>query len=216
MSLKDLWSLDNIEYLMEFLATFVGTIIIACRIFKRKLDKYLKDNSIPISRKIKNQTSIDSEIMKKLEICKEVLGADRIQVFEFHNSGHWANGRSALKMSCTYEVCRYGIVRWQNKLLGVPLACVTNFINTLLDDEYLDIKDLEEIKGNMPSSYNLQKAMKTKSSAGIIIHNIEGEPVGFVLISYMKTKNEVERDYNLDVAKKLVWFLEEKLSDSVL
>lgn len=216
MSLKDLWSLDNIEYLMEFLATFVGTIIIACRIFKRKLDKYLKDNSIPISRKIKNQTSIDSEIMKKLEICKEVLGADRIQVFEFHNSGHWANGRSALKMSCTYEVCRYGIVRWQNKLLGVPLACVTNFINTLLDDEYLDIKDLEEIKGNMPSSYNLQKAMKTKSSAGIIIHNIEGEPVGFVLISYMKTKSEVERDYNLDVAKKLVWFLEEKLSDSVL
>ena len=216
MGFKDLLSLDNIEYYMEFLVTIVGTIIIACRVFKKKLDKYLKDNSIPISRKIKKQTGIDSEIMKKLEIYKEILGADRIQVFEFHNSGHWANGRSALKMSCTYEVCRYGIVRWQNKLLGVPLACITNFINTLLDDGHLDIKNLEEIKGDLPSSYNLQKAMKTKSSAGIIIHNVEGEPVGFILISYTKTKDEVKKDYNIDVVKKLAWFLEEKISDSVL
>ena len=36
-------------------------------------------------KKIKKQCSIDLEIIDKMERVKEVLGADRVQVYDFHN-----------------------------------------------------------------------------------------------------------------------------------
>ena len=54
------------------------------------------EESIP--KKLKKQSTINVEIMKHMEDLKEKLGADRVQVYDFHNGGHYANGRSALKL----------------------------------------------------------------------------------------------------------------------
>ena len=69
----------------------------------KKTKKELVD-SIP--KRIKKQTDIDAEIVKRMEQVKEIVMADRVQIYDFHNGIHYANGRSALKVSCSYEVCR--------------------------------------------------------------------------------------------------------------
>ena len=93
--------IENIETFLLGLAAIiaaVGVLIKAIKSTKKEID------SLP--KRIKKQVNIDDLIISKMEEVKEQLNADRVQVYDFHNGGHYANGRSALKTSCSYEVVR--------------------------------------------------------------------------------------------------------------
>lgn len=154
------------------LITAIGGLLVAFTKTKKEIE-----NSIP--KKIKDQINIDNEIIKRMEELKEFLNADRVQVYDFHNGGHYANGRSALKTSCTYEVCRTGCRSYQMYLQSIPLSCIPQFIETLLNKEELKINNLENIKESMNSTYNLKKEQGVKSFYDIIIHNKYKEPIRF-------------------------------------
>ena len=84
---------------------------------------------------------------------------------------HYANGRSALKTTCTYEAIRNGIKSYQNELQAVPLSCIPKFIQTLLSEEKIECNNLEEIKNTMPATYNLKKHQNVKSFFDIVLNN---------------------------------------------
>lgn len=91
--------------------------------------------------------------------------------------GHYANGRSALKTSCSFEVVRSGIKGHQKELQSVPLSCIPHFVQLLLDKEELKVNNLEDIKDNMPSTYQLKKEQEVASFYDIILNNQDGEPI---------------------------------------
>ena len=186
------------------LITAVGGLLVAFAKTKKELE-----NTLP--KKIKNQINIDNEIIKRMESLKELLNADRVQVYDFHNGGHYANGRSALKTSCTYEVCRAGCRSYQMYLQAIPLSCIPQFVETLLDEEQLKVNDLENIKENMNSTYHLKKDQGVRSFFDIVIHNKDKEPIGFLAIQYL-TENKVK--FSVDETNeilKLKFFIEENL-----
>ena len=164
-----------------------------------------------LPRKIKKQTSIDILITARMEEIKELLNADRVQIYDFHNGGHYANGRSALKTSCTYEVVRTGISPKQMYLQSIPLSCVSKFTRKLLDNEFLEIKNLEDIKDDMPSTYQLKKEMKINSFYDIILNNKEGEPIGFLAVQYVKNEYNILSEKDKQEVLKLKFFVEEQL-----
>ena len=59
---------------------------------------------VSVSSKVPKHSQIDLNILKRMEEVKELLKVDRVNVYEFHNGGHYANGYSALKVSYIYEV----------------------------------------------------------------------------------------------------------------
>ena len=129
----------------------------------------------------------------------------------FTIGGHYANGRSALKTSCTYEVCRQGCRSYQMYLQSIPLSCIPQFIETLLNKEELKVNDLEEIKDKMTSTYHLKKDQGVRCFYDIVIHNKNKEPIGFLAIQYL-TENKVK--FNNDEKNeilKLKFFIEENL-----
>lgn len=167
------------------------------------------ENSIP--KKIRNQCNIDNEIIKRMEELKEYLNADRVQVYDFHNGGHYANGRSALKTSCTYEVCRTGCRSYQMYLQSIPLSCIPQFIETLLNNEELGINDLEDMKDTMTSTYHLKKDQGVRCFYDIVIHNKNKEPIGFLAIQYLEeNKIKFNNDEKNEILK-LKFFIEENL-----
>ncbi len=99
--------------------------------------------------------------------------------------GHYANGRSALKTSCSFEVVRSGIKGHQKELQSVPLSCIPHFVQLLLDKEELKVNNLEDIKDNMPSTYQLKKEQEVASFYDIILNNEEGEPIRFFSFSIL-------------------------------
>ena len=71
--------------------------------------------------------------------------------------GHYANGRSALKTSCSFEVVRSGVKGHQKELQSIPLTCIPRFVETLLNKKELVINNLDDIKEIMPATYELKK-----------------------------------------------------------
>lgn len=179
------------------------------------LNKAKKTIEETIPQKIKKQCNIDYLIINKMEEVKELLNADRVQVYDFHNGGHFANGRSALKVSCTYEVCRAGIKSYQMYLQSIPLNCIPQFIKMLLNKNRMIINDLEEIKDIMPATYSLKKSQNVKSYFDIVLNNEENEPIGFLAIQY-ENENKVNfSEKELNEILKLKFFIEENLEKMI-
>ena len=118
----------NVEIIATTIGTFLAGGYICYKVCKQKIDQFLKNWQGSVSSKVPKQSQIDIKVLERMEEVKEVLHADRVHVYEFHNGEHYANGRSALKVTCTYEVCRTGIGSTQREIMSVPLSVVPKYI----------------------------------------------------------------------------------------
>lgn len=133
----------------------------------------------------------------------------------FTIGGHYANGRSALKTSCSYEVVRAGVKGHQKELQCVPLTCIPKFVRTLLSQNELKINDLEEIKDTMPATYQLKKEQDIQSFYDIILQNKNKEPIGFLAIQYSQTNSVAFNQEQMNEILKVKFFIEENLEKMV-
>ena len=190
------------------LITAIGGMFVALKKTKKEIEE-------TIPKKIKKQCDIDIEIVKRMEEIKEFLNADRVQIYDFHNGGHYANGRSALKVSCSYEVCRAGVKSYQMYLQSIPLNCIPQFIKELLNNSKMQINDLEDLKEEMPATYNLKKGQGIKSFYDVILNNDNNEPIGFLAIQYSETNKVNFSEIENNEILKLKFFIEENLEKMV-
>lgn len=73
---------------MEFITTFITKLtplIVSITALIVAIIKSKKEIEETLPRKIQKQCSIDIEITNRLEDIKELLNADRVQVYDFHN-----------------------------------------------------------------------------------------------------------------------------------
>ena len=197
------------------LITSFSALITAVALLIRDSIKAKREIEEALPIKIKRQSDIDMKIHSRLEEIKEYLNADRVQIYDFHNGDHYANGRSALKTSCSFEVVRNGIEGHQKELQAVPLSCIPQFVQALLQSGKLKVNNLEDIRSTMPSTYQLKKGQNVASFYDIILNDEEGEPVGFLAFQYTKINcvNFTEEEENQIL--KLKFFIEENLKEMV-
>ena len=138
---------------------------------------------------MKKQNKLDLEILNKLEYVKEILNADRIHVYEFHNGEHYSDYRSAYKFSCTYEVFKAGNHPVQQRCINLPTNCMPQFIHKITEDGRFVCNDLEELKESMPSTYNFKKSIDVGSFYDIAIHNKDNNIIGFIAIHWFNKNN---------------------------
>ena len=202
--------MENITHFLNdfsLLIIAIGAVVVAVI----KSYKNTKKEIDTLPKKIKQQVNIDDLIISKMEDLKELLNADRVQVYDFHNGGHYANGRSALKTSCSYEVIRTGVSHKQSYLQSIPLSCLSRFVSKLMNDGFLEVKNLEEIKDEMPSTYQLKKDMEINSFYDVILNNKNGEPIGFLAVQYVKNEYNILSEKDKQEVLKLKFFIEEQL-----
>lgn len=140
------WQLitDKLETIGTAFGAVLFTGYIVYKKFSAELEKWKIESKTNVPANVTKQSKLDCELLQEAEKLKELIDADRVHVYEFHNGIHYANGRSALKTSCTYEVCRYGVKSYLNELSNVPLSIIPNFIKTLLDKKEVFCKILKQ------------------------------------------------------------------------
>lgn len=200
--------MEQLEFAKE-IGMIIAQIIIAFFFCKQYLAKYLKKTNV--AEKLPKQNTLDMEIIDKMEYVKEILNADRIHVYEFHNGDNWSDHRPAYKFSCTYEVFKAGNKPIQNECIGLLTNCMPLFVDKIIKENKFICEDLEDLKDAMPSTYNFKKALNIKSFYDVAIKNKDGKVIGFVAIHWFK-KSNVKIDE--DVIKQLVWYVEEHLINS--
>ena len=202
------FNIETVTGIATAFGTFIAGVFICIKVCKAKIEEFLKNNGANVGGKVKGQTATDMEILKRMEQVKELLDADRVQVYEFHNGEHYANGRSALKVSCTYEAYRAGVKPCQRELLSVPLSCIPHFISNLLDSGLVNVDDLEDIRETMPSTYSLKHSQSVQAYTDLVIRNRENEPVGFIGVQWCDKTRKMHCDTEL---YRLAAFIEEKI-----
>lgn len=163
-----------------------------------------------VSKSIKAQNSIDMEIVEKMDYYKELLNADRVLLFEFHNGQHYSSYRSALKMSPSYEVFRAGLESVRERCSNLPVAVMPKLIKQIVMEGASVCKDIEDIKNDMGNSYEFKKTLGIKSFYDIALRNEAGDVIGFVAVQW---NDLMPKDINPETVKHLAWFLEEKIKE---
>ena len=136
--------MDEIINLAKEIGQFIAFIIVSLFFCKQYLNQYFKKTNV--GKMLPKQNKLDLEILNKLEYVKEILNADRIHVYEFHNGEHYSDYRSAYKFSCTYEVFKAGNQPVQQKCINLPTNCMPQFIHRITEDGKFICRDLEELK----------------------------------------------------------------------
>lgn len=72
------------ENINSFLLSLTAIVMSLCGLIVA-IKKTKKEIETALPNKIKNQCSIDSEIIARMEAIKELLNADRVQIYDFHN-----------------------------------------------------------------------------------------------------------------------------------
>lgn len=188
----------------------LGEIIITVYVCMNYVKKNLKKPDI--SSKLPKQNSIDLEITNKMDYAKEILNADRIHLYEFHNGEHYSDWRSAYKFSCSYEVVKAGTQSMRSKCTGLPISIMPRFIHKITTEGKFICDNIENIKNDMVSTYEFKKNIGIKSFYDVAIRNKLGNVIGFIAIQWDKnTKVNIDEDE----IKKLVWFVEERILKSI-
>lgn len=163
-----------------------------------------------VSKSVKAQNHIDMEIIEKMDYYKELLNADRVLLFEFHNGQHYSSYRSALKMSPSYEVFRAGLESVRERCSNLPVAVMPKLIQQITVEGASVCKDIEDIKNDMGNSYEFKKTLGIKSFYDVALRNEAGDVIGFVAVQWNET---MPKDTDPETIKHLAWFLEEKVKE---
>lgn len=194
----------------EAIGIAIAEIILIVYFCVKYINKALQKENI--SKGVKEQSDIDLEIIDRMDYYKELLHADRIFLFEFHNGQHYSNYRTALKMSPSYEVFRAGLESKREACSNLPISVMPKLINEITHYGISDCLDIEDIKDEKGNTYEFKKAIGIKSYCDIAIKDSSGNIIGFVAVEWAK-----ERPQDVDIAQiqKLAWYLEEKVKEIV-
>ena len=198
----------NVEVIATAIGTFLAGAYICYKVCRQKIEQFLKSWQGSVSSKVPKQSQVDIKVLNRMEEVKELMDADRVHVYEFHNGEHYANGRSALKVSCTYEVCRIGVHSIQRESMSIPISIMPRYIAAILDNPVVEVKDIENIKDNMPATYNIKVSQSIKAYTNVVIMNKLKEPVGFIEVQWFDRKKFCKNDHEL---LRLAAFIEENI-----
>ena len=188
------------------LAEVLITMYVCITYIKKRLHKPDVSKNIPL------QNQIDIDIITKMDYAKELLNADRIHIYEFHNGEHYSDYRSAYKFSCSYEAIKAGKVPLRNKCTNLPISVMPKFINKITSEGYFACNDITQLKDTMPSTHAFKRELGVKAFYDVAIRNVSGNIIGFVAIQWDKGTTQ---SLNEDEIKKLVWFIEDRLRESI-
>ena len=202
--------MDKVINIATSIGLFIAGISIAFMTCKSEITKYLEKQKTKVSDNLPKQSAIDIRLTERMENAKELLNADVIHIYEFHNGEHYADGRSALKFSCTYEITRYDIDSIRSSCSQVPIACMPKYIHTLLYEKEFKCSDIEDLKEKFPATYAFKKSLNIKCFNDFVIKNSKNQVVGFVSVMW----DDVEK-YSKDLREleKLAYYIEESLID---
>ena len=190
----------------QSIGIILAEILLAIYFCKQYIDKYQKEHKPNISDEVTKQNPIDLDIIEKMDYYKELLKADRILLFEFHNGQHYSNYRSALKMSASYEVYRAGLESSREKCSNLPIAIMPRFIAAITREGFTWCKDIEEIKYDMGNSYEFKKSIGIKAFYDVAIKDECGNVIGFVAVQW---QHEMPTDIDVKNIDHLAWHMEE-------
>lgn len=179
----------------------LGQLYTIWNIKRQEKEKTKKDNK-NYGEQIKSENKYTLQIQKEIEELRQVLGADRVQVLEFHNGTDFST-RKGYKMDCTYEALKYGNEPTRNILQNYPTTMLPVFINNLVEDKEYFVKDIEEIIENDMSTYAMKRNIHVGAFFDVILE-LNNAPIGILAVQFVEPHAITSEQVAMIHAKKII------------
>ena len=138
------------------------------------------------------RSQVGEEVQELLEAFVTDHRGDRAQVIEFSNTGMSVAYLPFKYMTCTYEVCEFGIVSKGHIIDHMSTSLFNHFFKNLQNNDYciFDIENHDLIVGG--AMYDLMKTMEQKKLLCCMMTTHSGKAIGY--ISFQKDAGYDEDD----------------------
>lgn len=134
-----------------------------------------------------NTVVINSQVINDLlDQTLYHLNADRIYIFQYHNGGSNIQGIPFARCSNTHERCEVGVEPHIQNYQNLPLAMYGFRNDVLANGSTISIPDIEAIKKEDKSGYNLLKSQHIKSIYVVGLYTENEQILGFLGVDYVR------------------------------
>lgn len=155
------------------------------------LSLFLKD----FLQKKKNQSNLSVEkctiqnasVEKAINYALDVLSADRISVYEFHNGESFYSGSHQQKFSCTYESLRPGVSSEALNLQGLRISSFNQFVSEVINERIFSI-NTDEADSSLIKNWFENRGIKSGYSIPII--TLSKNIIGIINVEFTTHKEK--------------------------
>lgn len=210
-------SIADVGVLVCIAALFLYTCFRATKNYFDKKDKAIKPTkealvpskpareSHDAAMEVRNNVSI--KVQEVLEQYQQKFNCDRLQVIEFGNSQLTLGYLPFKYMTCTYEVCKFGVRGTGNRIDKLSASLFTPFLQKLHEENYviLDLKEENRIINGV--MHDCMIAFKEPRSLNAAIITPAGKFIGYVAAKNMESYSQDDIDNIVSLADNLAALL---------
>ena len=211
----DFTSTFNLNGLVEAVIVIILAVASAIKYIKAQDKIEKKKSGEEVSSSVENIIKNEAEIIKYMEYMKEDSFSDRVLIFEFHNGGHYADGRLATKTSCTFEVCRHSVESIQLRSRDIQLTYIIKTIKKVFDNNYFNCEDIEILKEEDFETYRMLSTTGVKRFYIKLIRNENNNPIAFILWEYCNGNENNNVNPNTENCIEYLGIIKNKLSELI-
>lgn len=154
---------------------------------------------------VRNNVSI--KVQEVLEHYQQKFNCDRLQVIEFGNSQLTLGYLPFKYMTCTYEVCKFGVLGTGNRIDKLSASLFTPFLQKLHEENYVILDIAEENRIINGVMHDCMIAFNEPRSINAAIITSAGKFIGYVTAKNMESYSQDDIDNIVSLADNLAALL---------
>lgn len=210
-------SIADVGVLVCIAALFLYACFRAIKNYFDKKDKAIKptkEDLVPAkpareahdaAMEVRNDVSI--KIQEVLEQYQQKFNCDRLQVIEFGNSQLTLGYLPFKYMTCTYEVCKFGVRGIGNRIDKLSASLFTPFLQKLHEEDYVILDINEECRMINGVMHDCMIEFNEPRSLNAAIITPAGKFIGYVTAKNMESYSQEDIDNIVSLADNLAALL---------
>lgn len=156
---------------MDWSVILSSCIVAATTILSLFLKDYLQKKKSEEKACVEKCTIQNANVDKAVRYALDVLNADRVSVYEFHNGESFYSGSHQQKFSCTYESLKAGVSSEALNQQGLRISTFNQFILEVINEKLFKFHNIDMLEDSLLKNWFSDRGVRSVSSIPIITLN---------------------------------------------
>jgi hypothetical protein len=193
---------------MDWSVILSSCIVAATTIISLFLKDFLQKKKNQASLSVEKCTIQNTNVEKAIRYTLDVLNADRVSVYEFHNGESFYSGSHQQKFSCTYEYFKAGVSSEALGQQGLRVSTFNQFVSQIINEKIFKYSNTQNLDDSLLKNWFEDKGVK--SIVAIPIITLNKNIIGMISVESTtsnKTLTEKEIKFLIEQSKIICGYL---------
>ena len=193
---------------MDWSVILSSCIVAATTILSLFLKDFLQKRKDKSNLSVEKCTIQNTNVEKAIRYTLDVLNADRVSVYEFHNGESFYSGSHQQKFSCTYEYFKAGVSSEALGQQGLRVSTFNQFVSEIINEKIFKYSNTQDLDDSLLKNWFEDKGVK--SIVAIPIITLNKNIIGMISVESTtnnKTLTEKEIKFLIEQSKIICGYL---------